>query len=294
MLAIRRRNRAQPTQPGEHFHDRSRPLYLGPGKLVDTSVTGRLRSSTYRELATSGYARQRVRFGGNDPLALGDEWYDGQHAEVICQEPDVTIVAAWLFQDAVRIAADSNVRIDSTFDSPTKKLRQIGLLPLVWAGAGENQPIDEFRRWRSGQDWVPGMDWADIKVAATAALASINASKRASMKAAGVRPKRTDLAAVLVAGYADGEPGILELTERGESYLLDDQGYGAIGSGSQNFTVARLTLTEYYGQLPNTEAVVINENLFWLMVAIAAATDPKSKLPLQRCVITRSEVRCVE
>ncbi|MCH8066792.1 MAG: hypothetical protein IIC90_13355 [Chloroflexi bacterium] len=48
---------------GEYFHDTSRPLYIGLGRLVDTSLTGRLRSSTYHELSSAGYERQRVRFG---------------------------------------------------------------------------------------------------------------------------------------------------------------------------------------------------------------------------------------
>ena len=53
---------AQATPPGERFHT-SRPLYLGLGKLVDSSKIGDLRSSTYHELSTPGYERQRVRFG---------------------------------------------------------------------------------------------------------------------------------------------------------------------------------------------------------------------------------------
>ena len=51
-----------PTPVGERFHT-SRPLYLGLGKLVDSSVTGQLRSSAYREVTTPGYEHQRVRFG---------------------------------------------------------------------------------------------------------------------------------------------------------------------------------------------------------------------------------------
>ena len=60
-LSLHRKNHAQPTLPGGRWH--TRPLYLGLGRLVSSSVTGRLRSSTYRELTTPGYARQRVRFG---------------------------------------------------------------------------------------------------------------------------------------------------------------------------------------------------------------------------------------
>ena len=64
-----------PTPVGARFHT-SRPLYLGLGKLVDSSKIGNLRSSTYDELSGPGCARQRVKFGfGGERIVIEQHFH---------------------------------------------------------------------------------------------------------------------------------------------------------------------------------------------------------------------------
>ena len=230
--------------------------------------------------------------------APGEAWYDGftgysaSISGAAYEEPRMTVIAAWMLRDAVLIASDSNVRTDRAYDTPSVKLRRVDDLLIVWAGTGEDEPIDDFRRWLSRSRWTSQTGWSEIRASTKAALAGINAAKRESMKTAGVRAKRRDLAKVLMAGYAAGEPNILELTERGESYLLEEKGFGVIGSGAPHFQVARATTIHMRKLMGLPEE--IDQKPFWLMVAVAADTDPESKLPLQRCTISRERVQCVE
>lgn len=230
--------------------------------------------------------------------APGEAWYDGftgysaSISSAAYGEPRMTVVAAWMLRDAVLIASDSNVRTDGDYDTPSVKLRRVDDLLIMWAATGEDEPIDDFRRWLSRSSWTSQTGWSEIRASAKAALGSINAAKRESMKAAGVRAKPRDLARVLMAGYAAGVPNILELTERGESYLLEEKGFGVIGSGAPNFQIARVTTLHMRNLMELPEE--IEQRPFWLMVAVAADTDPKSKRPLQRCIISRERVQCVE
>ena len=132
---IRRRKRPRPTPPGAYFHDRSRPLYLGLGSLVDSSVTGRLRSSTYRELSTPGYARERIRFG---PVEL----MDGQRIirSVGVMEFDVALVNAthWFIstkrkrQKGEAVASGEISRLDAaTGDNANRVYFPAGALVVV-------------------------------------------------------------------------------------------------------------------------------------------------------------------
>jgi len=200
----------------------------------------------------------------------------------------MTIAAAMLFDGCLLLGADTKETQEGLV-MVTTKLFQVDSLPIAWAGAGELAVLDGFNRWIDAYSWEDRADWVSFRVSATEALNMLNKAKRQSMRAAGVRPKSRDLGRILVAGYINGVPNILEITNQGESYLHGKRGFAAIGSGENHFRIAKIAI-ESFMETFTQKKLTITESIFWFLVAIGARIDPNSGLPLQKMKVTPQEV----
>lgn len=203
-------------------------------------------------------------------------------------EPKVTVIAALLFPNAILMASDSK-ELQIGLAKSVPKLEHIVDPPIAWAGAGELEIIQDFTRWLKAGSWIT-VDWEEFRQQARTELNRLNMGKRASIRQSGSRPKSSDTASVLFAGYLQGVPNILEISDKGESYFWSERHYAAIGSGQNHFNVAKITLESFSANILK-QTIQIDAEIFWFLVAIAAACDPDSNGPLQRIEITHEGVK---
>ena len=206
----------------------------------------------------------------------------------------MTLVAAMVFDDQVLMASDRQVTMEGFVDS-TPKLNHFPNCPLVWGGAGEEEVINDFGTWAERYNWQDSNEWEPLRQEIRTTVNSLNRAKRRAMREAGSRATSKDLASILIAGYVEGMPNILEVSSKGESYLHAQRGYAAIGSGEPHFRIAKSVVDTFTATYLKQDKLDYREKgLFWFTVKVAVDADPYSGKGLQRCQITRAGINCDE
>jgi 20S proteasome alpha/beta subunit len=197
----------------------------------------------------------------------------------------MTIIAAMAFPDYILFGSDSR-QTEEGLVSTTNKLRHItACQTLVWGGSGESGILDTYEQWVNNQPADLFADWETLHKVASKELNRINKAWRRSIREAGSRPQKDDLGNALFVGYLDGEPELLEITDKGEWYFHLKKGFAAVGSGEAHFKIAKVTLEAIFQEFSKNE-INYSDIYFMFLVAIAARTDPQSGSPLNFAKIT--------
>jgi hypothetical protein len=160
--------------------------------------------------------------------------------------------------DSLLIGADSmNLESMQLKSNNSMKLFKHDKEKIVWGTAG-NRGLgrDDFSPWLRKLD-VNG-DWQELKTKVADKIAELNGEQRIRTTKAGVVPTDDMVINCLLVGWINGEPQILEFTDKGiiDSYIVD--GFRAIGSGWVVATSAYNTLVNIIG--------IDNENKFKIIL----------------------------
>ena len=199
----------------------------------------------------------------------------------ISDDNEMTVVAAEFFGEHILLGADSQVG-QKGLTSQARKLFQHTSLPIAWGFAGDLGVGREFSIWLEQRVWQTELYWQTFVNEVTDALAQFNRVHRQRMRNADAQPTEEDRTSVLIAGYLNGEPELIELTGSGKRYFHREDGFSAIGSGENHFKIAKAAMSIIKG--PPVE------EMFWHSLAVAASLDPESGHPLYRLKITKQGV----
>lgn len=99
---------------------------------------------------------------------------------------------------------------------------------LAFGWAGNPTLAEAFQSWFLASQ---ALTWEDFIVDAVEQLAGINGNARRLVTKAGVKPTNDHVVTVLVVGWLDGVPNIIEIDNEGQWFSYLQQGFQAIGSG---------------------------------------------------------------
>jgi len=205
----------------------------------------------------------------------------------------MTIVAAMSFEDHFLIAADSKVgQLGLTWS--TCKLYHIAKPPLAWGFAGELGVGREFSDWLSGYNWKPDIDWYKLRDDSAIKLGELNKKHRHFITNSGSRPTKKDLTSVLIVGYINEIPEILQIAGTGDwRFHKNPDNFAAIGTGDPYIQVVRYTL-EMYWEIFLKRSLVYDVETFKFIVERAVERDPDSGFsiqnPMQMWKVMKDEV----
>jgi hypothetical protein len=209
----------------------------------------------------------RMRRNNLDSITASGVFSDGRDEIPSKRGLPMTVIAS-LRESAtsILIAADSG-RAELLGHPPQifaskvdNKLQKHSKAALAWGTAGSASiGVDQFGRWLENFRWPP-TSWEDFKDQATHELAELNAKVRQSVLFAGAKPEYFDVASALVVGWLNGKPQVLEISDRGTSYVIDDKFY-AIGSGALSARIIDRAFTAAGLDKPPVERLLLNMRL---------------------------------
>lgn len=204
----------------------------------------------------------------------------------------MTIIAAQFCGDYIMMATDSrgthSEQGHDVLATVDPKLNILEDKPIAWGYSGALDVGEDFDRWLTGYVWNAQSNWESFKQDALAELCRLNGNKRKSVLKSGKEPTHNDVADVLITGYINQVPQILEITADAESYFHKQRKFAAIGTGKAYVEITRRVLLAFHKRHLNKQ---MPDDLFWFMVAEAAQLTPDCGLPAQRAKITPSGVK---
>lgn len=173
---------------------------------------------------------------------------------------------------SILIAADSMIsdQHNAAVDFDLHKLKVHQSYPLVWAITGlYSRAIGQFSEYLAGH---PAASWEELLEDTKERFAKINGEERRIAKLAEVELGPNDLASLLIVGWLDGEPDIVEFDENGASTsYYETPGFHAIGAGAPHAIISRWTLEGFkMPTLPRFERIM----------RVATRLSPKCDFPL--------------
>ena len=213
----------------------------------------------------------------------------------VVEDKPLTTIASVILKDHILFACDSQETEEGKLVTSVHKLHELEPLNLVCAMAGELSVIRDFLRIiRPYCSQEKDLTWSRLREEATDQLNLLNKKKRRSVNDSGAKATSDDLGDVLFAGYLDSKSAILQITDKGEAYFWDEQNkFIAIGSGSANFMMAKITL-ESYLRPHGKDKDIFDRDHFRFFVALALQTDPISGSPLRFVKVTPKGVEWLE
>lgn len=205
--------------------------------------------------------------------------------DIELEEYSLTVIAAMIFSDHIRVASDSTASSEE-YDKHIEKLEVIEGHRLAFGMCGNSTVISRFTKWF--KDYCANnadLSWDVLEEQTWGSLVKINGKQREMMALAGVEAKGDDLADVLIAGYLKGKPKIIRIDHNGN---IDDGELevAAIGSGESVFSVGYVTLRR--------SGVSVDEKHFDICSVVAAQMGKNCGLPIQRAKITPDGVEILE
>ena len=129
--------------------------------------------------------------------------------------PPMTLIAAMKCDGYLLLSADSEGADDTTLKRTISKLYNLPDYPMAWGASGSSALGEEFSEWLLANAKHHNQSWEKLRNAAIEQLSTINGRRRKNMELAGELPsgpERGDFfCSVLIAGYIDNKPEILDL-----------------------------------------------------------------------------------
>lgn len=160
--------------------------------------------------------------------------------------------------------------------------------PIAWGFSGNDETGQAFSAWLKGLELDESLNWAKLRDLATDEQSRMNGQKRRWMRRSETEPNPEDLTDVLIAGFVEGEPQMLEIDSVGRPSYCLHRGFAAIGSGKNLARVSLVTARRFFPtkQFGQPEFVIETET--------AARHGPQCSPPVRLLRVTPAGVEEVD
>jgi hypothetical protein len=196
----------------------------------------------------------------------------------------MTLLAACASPESLIIAADSGVGAGQVM-LQQQKIDYVDGHPIAWWFSGDEALGNEFGEWMHARPWGKIRDWQALKGSAVQRVATINKARIDAATQAGastdIQNRRFEPIDVLVAGYINDIPQILNVDEDGGSYLLLPYRQTIFIGGARDAAWIVSETLRQVGKWENSEATIRSV----MDIAIGCCTKVL-RAPTQMVVVT--------